>query len=154
MSRTRFKNIVKNRILVNALDYLQSKRGSKGQEITYTTLEMSEYLLPFNSKLDLEEKRQLFAVRNRMVKIPSNYGQKEEKCECGSKENLEHIYSCLKFNKSDPEIPYDQIYNGNLNTQIKIFRRIQKCLESRNQTKEIKAPCDLSDPPNYMFGFG
>ena len=55
MSKTKFKKILKSKILVNAFHYLQSKRGSKGQEIKYTILEMSEYLLPFNSKSNIKE---------------------------------------------------------------------------------------------------
>ena len=65
-------------ILINALEYLQSKQGSKGQEINYKELEMADYLQPYNSKLSIEEKIRLFALRNRMTEIPFNYGKKEE----------------------------------------------------------------------------
>ena len=83
MSAYKFKNLVKSKIEIKALVYLLTKRGSKGQEIEYTRLEMSEYLLPFNSKLNIEEKRRLFEIRNRMSKIPINFGNKEAKCICG-----------------------------------------------------------------------
>ena len=49
MPRIKFKNLIKIRIERNALEYLQNKRGSKGKEIEFTSLEMSEYLLPYNS---------------------------------------------------------------------------------------------------------
>ena len=139
---------------MNVFHYLQSKRGSKGREIKYTILEMSEYLLPCNSKLNIEEKQNLFSIRNRLTKIPINFGQKDEKCLCGAEEILSHIYLCQAINKEKPELPYNEIYNGNLKTQLKIFRRIEKCQQSRNQVKEIKIPCDPSDPPNCIqFGF-
>ena len=155
MSKTKFKNLIKSRILEIAFHYLQSKRGSKGQEIKYTKVEMAEYLLPFNSKLNIEEKQYLFSIRNRMTKIPINYGQKDQKCVCGANENLQHIYSCQAFNTMKPEIQYNEIYNGNLKTQIQIYRRMEKCMEIRNQVKETKIPCDPSDPPNcFQFGFG
>ena len=48
---------LKSKIEIKALEYLQRKRGSKGKEIKYTKLEMSEYLLPFNAKLNIEKKR-------------------------------------------------------------------------------------------------
>ena len=51
------KNMVKSRIEKKAFEYLKSKRGSKGIEIKYNALEMSEYLSPFNSTLNIEEKR-------------------------------------------------------------------------------------------------
>ena len=63
MSRNKFKNLVKSRIQIKALEYLQTKRGSKGEEIEYKNLEMSEFLLPFNSNLNIEEKQKLFEIR-------------------------------------------------------------------------------------------
>ena len=158
-ARKEYKNIIKDKITLNALEYLTSKQGSKGLEIKYTAIEMADYLQPFNSILNIEEKRRLFALRNRMTKIPSNYGKKEEKCICGREENLTHIYSCRKLNKIEPKITYNQIYNGNLNTKLEIFRRIEINLEIRNQIKEDIIPCDLRDPLNFNpiqggFGFG
>ena len=155
MSKNKFKNLVKSKILKNALEYLLSKQGSKGQEIAYTSLEMADYLQPFNSTLNIEEKQKLFALRNRMTKIPSNYGKTEEECVCGSKENLPHIYSCKLLSKIEPKVIYNQIYNGNVKTQIEIFRRMEFNLERRNQMKEEKIPCDLRDPLNFnQFGIG
>ena len=123
------------------------KQGSKGQDIKYTALEMADYLQPFNSNLNIEEKRRLFALRNKMTQISCNYGKKEEKCVCESKEILPHIYSCIFLNKIEPKIPYEHIYNGNLKMKIEIFRR--------NLIKEDKIPCDLRDPLNFnQFGFG
>ena len=57
MSRNKFNNLIKTIIQTESLKYLQTKRGSEGQEILFTTLEMSEFLLPFNSSLNIEEKR-------------------------------------------------------------------------------------------------
>ena len=70
MPRKIFKNLIKSRILENALEYLNRKRGSKGQDIEYKTLEMSEYLMAFNSTLNIEDKRKMFEIRNEMIKIP------------------------------------------------------------------------------------
>ena len=78
MPRTKFKKLIENRIEKKALEDLQTKRSSEGKEKRYTTLEMSELLLPFNSKLNIEEKRKLFEKRNKMTEIPYNFGQKEE----------------------------------------------------------------------------
>ena len=47
MSRNKFNNLIKTIIQTESLKYLQTKRGSEGQEILFTTLEMSEFLLPF-----------------------------------------------------------------------------------------------------------
>ena len=50
---------------------------------------------------------------------------------------------------------YNEIYNGNLNTQIEIFRRMEWNLEKREQIKnEQKHPCDPCDPPYCQYGIG
>ena len=54
-----------------ALNYLKAKQNIKGKEITYSDIDMAEYLQPINSKLNIEQKRKMFAVRNMMVDIPT-----------------------------------------------------------------------------------
>ena len=65
-----FKEKVKSQILKKSLEYLLEKK-SKGKEISYKKLEMAEYLQPINRKLNTEDKKKMFAVRNRMVNIKS-----------------------------------------------------------------------------------
>ena len=89
---------------------------------------MSDYLSPFNTKQNIEEKRKMFEIRNRMTRIGNNYGKKEEKCICGAIETMAHIYLCKSLNQNDPEISYDEIYNGNLNSQIEVYKRFEKKL--------------------------
>ena len=56
---------------------------------------MAEYLVPFNNSLTIEEKCEIFAIRNRMINIPFNFSSKSEyKCECGKFEDMQHIYMC------------------------------------------------------------
>ena len=156
MPRKIFKNLIKSRILENALEYLNRKRGSKGQDIKYKTLEMSEYLMPFNSTLNIEDKRKMFEIRNEMIKIPSNFGNKDEKCICGTVETMAHIYSCHILNQNKPEISYNQIHNGNLKSQVETFQRFKHNLEIRRKIKcRNNHPCDPCDPLNcdqYRFG--
>ena len=59
---------------------------------------MSEYLMPFNSKLNIEEKRKLFEFRNRLTKIP--FLGKNGKCPCGVVETIDHIHVNFGINKS------------------------------------------------------
>ena len=79
MSDTKFKNMIKTRMKENALEYLQNRRGSKGQGIQYSNLEMAEYLLPQNIKMNIDEKRRMFALKTRMVPLPCNFGNPHEK---------------------------------------------------------------------------
>ena len=85
--------MLKMKIKENALEYLLGKKGSKGSEIDYSELEMANYLLPLNDKLKIEEEQRLFAIRNRMIEIPNNFG-KSEICYCGEQENMLHV-ACI-----------------------------------------------------------
>ena len=125
MSRNKFVNMIKNKLSENALEYLLKKQGSKGKEIKYESLEMAEYLLPFNNQLSIGEKQSMFAIRNRMVEIGDNFGE-VEKCHCGIKENMLHIYNCEYLNKNEIETSYENIHNGNRFEQIKVFRRLKQ----------------------------
>ena len=147
MSRNEFQNLIKRRREINALEYLNNKRGSKGNEIEFTSLQMSEYLLPYNAMMNIEEKRELFALRNRMTDIPNNFGKKEEKCVCGTLETMSHIYSCESLNQTKIRIHYDQIYNGNFRNMLEISRRMKTNLKLRTEIKSRnQIPCDPSDP--------
>ena len=75
MSKNKFNQILKCKLRLNALKYLRNKQGTKGKDIQYSAIEMSEYLLPSNKNLTLEEKRRQFAIRNKMVDIPANFSQ-------------------------------------------------------------------------------
>ena len=148
ISKKTYSVILKEKITRIALKYLLDKKGSKGSEINYTSLEMSEYLLPFNNKLTISEKCEIFAVRNRMINIPSNFSSNcEAKCECGAIENMKHIYECKLLNMNKKiTIPYENIYNGNLKQQIEVYRRFKENLVKRDNYKDeiISNPCDSS----------
>ena len=72
MSKYKYKSLVKKKCKEKALEYLISKRGKKGQDIKYKSLKMAEYLLP-NEQLSIEDKRNIFEIRNMMTDIPSNF---------------------------------------------------------------------------------
>ena len=69
-----------------------------------------------------------------------------EKCVCGEIENISHIYECKLLNQIETKISYNEVYNGNLNNQIEILRRLEKALEKRIELKTNIFPCDLRDP--------
>ena len=60
------------------LGNLTGKRGSKGKEIEYSSLEMADYLSPYSQKLNIVEKQKVFPILNCMAEIPYNYGNSEE----------------------------------------------------------------------------
>ena len=69
MTKNKFSQILKCKARIKAFEYLTNKQGTKGKDIIYSTIEMSEYLLPINRKLTLEQKRRQFAIRNTMIYI-------------------------------------------------------------------------------------
>ena len=76
---------------------------------------MSEYLQPFNNSITVEQKREMFAVRNKMINIPANFSSKiESKCECGKPEDMQHIYDCEKYNENKPSIQQDLVFSVKL----------------------------------------
>ena len=158
MSADKFKSLLKTRIKENAFEYLLKRRGSKGQGLHYSTLEMSEYLLPHNDKMNVDEKRDLFSLKNRMIQLPCNFGNPNEKCICGADENMLHVYSCLHLNERKEIISFDKLNTGNISDQIEILQRFKYNMERRNeikqkmkeqQSKQMKenSPCDLHKDP-------
>ena len=53
-----------------------------------------------------------------MIKIPSNYGNKEEYCMCGTIETMSHIYSCTVLNQKIfwPKFSFGPIFVWDLET--------------------------------------
>ena len=145
-TQKKYSELLKERIKQKALEYLLKNRGMKGNEIEYRSLDMAEYLLPFNNKLKIEEKCELFAVRNKMINIPSNFSSKcDKKCECGEKENMKHIYECKFYNNWKTTIPYEKVYNGNIRQQIEVYKRFKENLvKKEKQSESISNPCDIS----------
>ena len=154
MTHSKFKENIKSQIRKNALKYLLKKRKSKGKEIEYINLEMAEYLTPLNRKMNIENKRMMFSVRNRMINIKSNFkqGKTEHRCICGHTETMDHIWICEKVNNEKIQKEnYSQIFNGNLTQQIGIFEKFKEKLErykmmnNKSESKYPRDPCN-SDP--------
>ena len=81
MTKSKYNSLLKKTINENALNYLNKKKGTKGKEITYTNIEMAEYLEPY-SKISIIEKRKLFEIRNKMTKISNNYQNRGQRTKC------------------------------------------------------------------------
>ena len=155
MAKDSFQKLVKTRMTEIALKYLSDKRGSKGKEIRYERLEMAEYLMPHNTKMSIEEKQNLFSIRNRMTEIGNNFGRKENCIMCGTNENMEHVYSCKYLNNNqENEISFGRIFNGYLIEQKKIMKIFEENLKRRNESKQNKiSPCDPIRDPLNIFQF-
>ena len=117
--------------------YLSDKQGSKGQEISCKELKMADYLLPSNQSISLDEQRSIFAIRNRMVIIPSNFpnGKEVEICPCGQIEEMKHIYQ-YKLWRKDKEMnkpKYEQIFSDNISEQVKVNKNFMMNYQAREK---------------------
>ena len=140
------------------LNIYWEKTERKG--IEYQKLEMADYLTPLNKKLNIENKRIMFSVRNRMVDIKSNFkaGKIEIKCICGQKETMEHVWNCKLVNdEAYQKENYEQIFNGNLTQQVRIYEKFNEKLERYNminiKQEKCKHPCDPSCNSDPLFLF-
>ena len=94
MTQYQFQHLLRKRVEEAAFIHLTGKQGKKGGEIKYEKLEMSDYLSPLASNLSIGSKRTIFAIRNKMTKIPANFSSENVKHEyvCGDNETIKHIW--------------------------------------------------------------
>ena len=134
MTAKQYKEIIKAKCNELAFRYLMNKRRTKGKEIEYTKIQMSQYLLP-NNHLEIEEQKQVFEIRNKMTNITVNYssnGKKEEICICGEIETMDHIYNSKKLNKTELNEKYENIYRENVKNMKTILSRFKLSMKKRN----------------------
>ena len=137
MSRSTYNNLIRNKCRENAFKYLKNKRGKKGRDIRYRSLQMSEYLLP-NKELSIEQQRNIFEIRNNMTNIRSNFCSEKEnisKCICGKSENMAHIYYCKELNNREPDVKYENINGENIKELKYIQERFKENLIKKEKMK-------------------
>ena len=76
------------------------------------------------------------SVRNRLINTYGNYEKKNDlvkycKADCKEIDTTEHIYECKKINDSNIEIQYEEILNGTIPQQEKVFVRMKNHLVVR-----------------------
>jgi hypothetical protein len=158
MTENGYKEIVRKKCSEYAYKYLMNKRGTKGSEIEYKELKMSEYLLP-NNQLTIEEQRTCFGMRNGMIDIPANFSTKKEnkaKCICKEKEDMRHIYNCEFLNSDKPAEKYERIFSDNISEQKSVLKRFEQNMEIREQkAEEFPHAIQVCDPPfSVLYGIG
>ena len=135
MTKIKYKESIRSKCNELAYKYLMKRKGSKGKEIMYTRIEMSQYLQP-NDTLEIEEQKKIFEIRNKMTNIPANFSgtnRNERKCVCEEPENMEHIYCCKKLNTTDIRTEYENIYKGNVKNMKIILNRFEENLKKRDK---------------------
>ena len=141
MRKTQLNTLLKEKIKEISFTYLLGLRKSKGTEIEYKSLTISNYLLPNEFNLTVKDRQLMFNYKNRMINIPSNFPSKKENAmcvtKCGNFEDMEHIYNCEMLNASNrKKPPYKYIFNGNMKIQVEIFMFMKENMLKRQQIKE------------------
>ena len=110
---------------------------------------MSEYLLPNDSGLSIEDKRYIFEIRNRMIHIPANFSSDENEnicISCKSIEDMNHVYSCRHWNNENEKVKYENIFTDNIHNQVIVYKRFKENYEKRERyTTEREINLDLKD---------
>ena len=120
-----------------ALRELTSKQkpGTKGSQIKYKeAIQIADDLLP-KKCLELEDQREIFRIRSKTNRLPSNWGENVP-CEtaCGQNLNNEHILSCTILNEQKSEdLELNMIYNGNVEEKIKVLHAFRNNTAKRNK---------------------
>ena len=83
------------------------QRKQKGSKIKYSSLQISEYLLPNKYITSTEDQRLLFLLRNNMYRLTESYSSNKEICICKEIQDLAHIYECKHLNENDWLINYN-----------------------------------------------
>ena len=128
MKPTKFKNIVKKQAQKAAYKYLIDKlnNGKKGKLISYTQIEMADYLTP-ECSLSVQDKTDMFSFRCEMNNLPNNFG-KTDLCEmsCPELMNNDHLLSCVYLNENKSRtMNLEYLRNGNISEKIEVLRILQ-----------------------------
>ena len=143
LSEESFRRIVKEKINVKALEYInQMKEGhTKVLHNTHLSLEMQSYLEA--NEQTVQEVQFLFAARSRMLDVRCNYRGKYfiTLCPCCNTEedNQEHLLYCHKLDDASTAVDvlpaYEDLFSSYLEKQIKISRILKAKYSKRNKMK-------------------
>ena len=140
------KKLLSKLMKEKAFEELERKKEShsKVMFVKHRKLEMQKYLRPTENKIMQEEAQEIFKLRSRVSDVKINFRGKYENFECEicmeEDETQKHIIYCKEINKKNEnyiKLPeYEEIYNGNVNSQIMIAKRFMENVKIREKLKE------------------
>ena len=119
----------------------ESSQKTKLHNISGANAELKNYL----QELTWEKSRTVFEVRTNMLKLNSNYGQRDEKCYIrGKQETTRHIFECegntvkgLTLEKYKQMIGKEGPQTDDMNSVSQSAEIIRKKMEERSKIKMI-----------------
>ena len=140
-SKAKFKNLVKSRIYLHAVDILNRKKDaySKLKNLNYADIKTQKYLT--DAQLSHEEKQTVFKFRTRMTNCGDNFRAGRENVLCPlCKEHIDSQFYLLKCpelttelnNKFGTTYPYEvnEVFNENINKTL--INMLKYALEVRD----------------------
>ena len=136
MKKSKFKTLVKEKIRDAAHYYLIQKKESLSKLNNLSSeFNLKEYLT--TDKLSTQEKQLLFQLHTHMIPVKGNFSSmyKDDMscrlCNTNSDETQEHILACPILIQSSDSIKYEDIFDQNLDKQIKAVKHWSKLLKTR-----------------------
>ena len=134
MKKGIFMNMIKQRVKNKAFKELEQTKlsHSKVDKIEHNGISMQKYLQPNSCKIKIEEAQLIFKIRCRTTEAKVNLRGKYDNLECGAcgleEETQQHILYCTELNKdkTDQELKYEKILNGNVVEKLKIAKKVQR----------------------------
>ena len=130
-SKLRFKEIIKNKVEMKALQYLTKLKDShsKVKNIKHENMKLQPYLLSENKNLTINEKKFIFAARTRMLDLKGNFktGMSDRKCcKCeATEETQQHLLDCTALGDNSLVLGsprYDDLFRADTSTIGKILQ--------------------------------
>ena len=142
MSIPSFKNLVNRKIHMAAFSHLlqQQKNAKNGVKIKYNMHSMQDYLLA-TAPLIFDQKILLFSLRCESKKLTIGFTHKKY-CEfaCGKLLSNELNFYCKSLNgTNNPDILYEQVFNGVLREKIYITQIMEKNIIKRKEMLNNKS---------------
>jgi hypothetical protein len=134
-SKEVWKQKVKEKCAESALKYLKSNVKSKLSNLEYQNINTQEYLLTEN--ISIRNKKLLFSLRTRMIKVGKNFGQNNSCKFCPALDSQEHLIQCAEIKKTNSDVAnntesvYDDIFSGNVQKMKNISELFRKALQTR-----------------------
>ena len=138
MTKAALKTLVKDKCKKKAFEYLiqEKNKKKKMKNLTHSTLKTQEYLE--TNLLNNKTKKLLFRIRNRMIQVGHNYGNKTE-CLLES-DQQEHLISCLIIKAHNPYVlanSNNSQYSDTFSENIPKLKNITELFSSALRTREI-----------------
>ena len=117
----------------------EKNKKKKLKNLTYSTLKIQEYLE--TNLLNNKTKKLLFRIRNRMVQVGHNYGNKTE-CPLRliDSDQQEHLISCLIIKAHNPYVlanSNNSQYSDTFSENIPKLKNITELFSSALRTRQI-----------------